>query len=376
LAKEIDQAGRHTTAIPLMRHLAEQKPSALNHHVLARTLFRIGKLDLAEKSFVQSLAIEPTEIAHNLFARLLFQREQFPEAETHIRAAIALSPEKAYLYNDLGRIRHMRAHPVDASRQYRRAVELNPTDLSPKTNLMSSLRAHALHRDATELYRATREFLHRGRLEARSGPLFGLHYDAALSPEFIFEEHASYGRALGEEAAKVSAPLRHEGWNRDPSRPLRVGYVSPDFFEHPVANFIEPVLAHHDRSRVEAFCYSDKTIPDATTARLRRLAHNWRHTSGVPDDRLIDLIRHDKIDVLVDLTGLTANNRLRVFARKPAPVQASWIGYFNTTGVAAIDYRITDRVTVPVEAERYFVEKVFCLPRSSNCFLPPPNSPG
>jgi predicted O-linked N-acetylglucosamine transferase (SPINDLY family) len=152
---------------------------------------------------------------------------------------------------------------------------------------------------------------------------------------------------------------------------LRVGYVSGDFREHSVAYFLEPVLrgqGGHDRAAVEVFCYADQRKRDAMTERLVSFGHQWRWVAGMSDDAVAELVRKDGIDVLVDLAGHSAENRLLVFARKPAPVQVTWLGYPNTTGLSAMDYRVTDAVADPPdlgEDERYS-EKLVRLPR---CFL-------
>ena len=135
--------------------------------------------------------------------------------------------------------------------------------------------------------------------------------------------------------------------NCSPGRRLKIGYVSPDLRYHSVAYFIEPLLKEHDRRVVEIYCYADVVRPDAVTARLRGYADHWRATVGLSDDNLAERIRSDSIDILVDLAGHTARNRLPVFARKPAPVQVTWLGYPNTTGLDAIDYRLVDAITDP-----------------------------
>src|SRR5436309_3269300 len=133
----------------------------------------------------------------------------------------------------------------------------------------------------------------------------------------------------------------------DPNRVLRVGYVSPDFRLHAVAYFMEPILANHNRSRVESYCYADVAVPDTMTQHLQSRAHQWRQTVNMPHEALFNGIRQDRIDILVDLCGHMGNNRLQVFARKPAPIQVSYLGYPATTGLPAIDYRLVDAITHP-----------------------------
>jgi protein O-GlcNAc transferase len=150
-----------------------------------------------------------------------------------------------------------------------------------------------------------------------------------------------------------------------------VGYVSPDLRRHAAAYFIEPVLAHHDRGRVEVFCYAEVEAPDDFTARLRGLAEHWRDTTGLTDEAVADLVRRDGIDVLVDLAGHTAGNRLLVFARRPAPVQLSYLGYPHATGLAAIPFSVGDTVTDPEEKPGSPGEDVVRLPGCFCCYAPP-----
>jgi predicted O-linked N-acetylglucosamine transferase (SPINDLY family) len=161
----------------------------------------------------------------------------------------------------------------------------------------------------------------------------------------------------------------HEN-ERDPKRPLRIGYVSADFRNHPVARYLMPALWHHG-SQVKVTCYSNSQMEDDTTRLMKRCADAWVNISRMKDDEAADRIRADGIDILIDLSGHTAGNRLPVFARKPAPVQVSWLGYFNTTGMDAMDYFISDPVHVTPEMEQWFSEKIVRLPDAYVAYAPP-----
>ena len=160
---------------------------------------------------------------------------------------------------------------------------------------------------------------------------------------------------------------------RSPDRRLRIGYVSPDFWQHPVGYFIEPVIRGHNRRNVEVFCYSDVVSPDALTERLRPASDHSRDIKGLDHAAVANMIRMDQIDILIDLAGHTARNRLLVFARKPAPVQATYLGYVNTTGLRAMDYIIVgpDLMT---EEFPIRVEQLCRLPQSGVCYQPPLNA--
>src|SRR5262249_55613006 len=146
-------------------------------------------------------------------------------------------------------------------------------------------------------------------------------------------------------------------------RRLRIGYVSADFREHPVVSFLEPLLATHDRHRFEIFCYADVPRPDVTTRRFQDHADSWRSLVGLSDRQAAERISQDDIDIVVDLAGHTGGNRLLAFARKPAPIQVSYLGYLGTTGLTAMDYYITDaRADPPGLSEAHYQEQLIHLP--------------
>jgi predicted O-linked N-acetylglucosamine transferase (SPINDLY family) len=161
----------------------------------------------------------------------------------------------------------------------------------------------------------------------------------------------------------------------DPNKKLRVGYVSPDFRTHSVAYFLDPLFQNHDTNVFDVYCYSDVSVPDVTTRRLRNNVKIWRDTSSLGSSELVRLIRGDGIDLLVDLSGHTAGNRLMAFAEKPAPVQVTWLGYPDTTGLDVMDYRITDLYADPVGSEKYYSEHLVRLEGCFLCYEPPGEAP-
>ena len=191
-----------------------------------------------------------------------------------------------------------------------------------------------------------------------------------MSPAALAELHRGFGRRQ-----ENAAVFRHE-IDRNPGRALRVGYVSPDFRQHSVAYFAEPLLAAHDPGAIEVTCYAAVKKRDNVTERLQSRAGAWRNILGMSDAAAADCIRADRIDILVDLAGHTAGNRLGVFARKPAPVQATYIGYPNTTGLTRVDYRLTDAsADPPGEDASLYTERLYRLPRCFLAYGPPPEAP-
>ena len=202
----------------------------------------------------------------------------------------------------------------------------------------------------------------------RSNLLYALNFDRRTSPEELFREHCEFGKRLGGTAAP------RPKWR--PKRSLKIGYVSGDFCDHPVSYFFEPVLENHRRGSFEITLYSSTARPDFLTRRLRRLACRWRDVRGASDAKLAAMVQRDGIDILVDLAGHTSIARLATFARKPAPVQATYLGYPNTRGLAAMDYRITDKwADPPGMTEQLHTEELVRLPHGFLCFRAPDASP-
>lgn len=189
----------------------------------------------------------------------------------------------------------------------------------------------------------------------------------------LLEKHCSWAR---QHARGLERATAHRSLSRPISGRLKVGYVSPDFMRSPVASFIEPVLAAHDRGEFELVCYSNSGQEDEVTGRLRGSCDVWRDISQIRDQEAADRIRVDGIDILVDLAGHTAGGRLLLFARKPAPVQVTWLGYPDTTGLDSMDYRLTDAIADPEGAtERFHTEELVRLPGGFLCYSPAPESP-
>jgi protein O-GlcNAc transferase len=195
--------------------------------------------------------------------------------------------------------------------------------------------------------------------------LFSLNLRDDVEPAFVAQEHRRYGRMMSAEAPAVPRPARRRG-----RRPLRVGYVSGDLVAHPVAWFLMPVLRHHDRGEVQSYGYSSGHV-DAVTERVRSVTDHWRPIARRGDDDVMRLIAADEIDILVDLSGHTPRNRLALFARRAAPVQATWLGYLNTTGLATMDYRITDAFADPPGmTEAFHTEQLARMPHSQWAYVP------
>ncbi|HMK49909.1 MAG TPA: hypothetical protein VK435_07635, partial [Thermodesulfovibrionales bacterium] len=227
--------------------------------------------------------------------------------------------------------------------------------------------------DDAEQYFRTSMRLDPWRIKPYESLLMLMNYSDRYDASAIFSEHLNFAR-------RFEAPLLpfHAGHTREKVRDkvLRIGYVSPDFRRHSVNYFLEPVLASHDHDRFEVFCYSDVAVSDVVTERLRGYANQWRDIAGMTDEEAAQLVRRDGIDILLDLAGHTGFNRILMFARKPAPIQVSWLGYPNTTGLSSVDYRLVDSYTDPPGmTDPYYTERLVRLPRTFLCYVPENGGP-
>ena len=193
-----------------------------------------------------------------------------------------------------------------------------------------------------------------------------MNYISSGCPLFIFEQHLEFERQFG---GLQTEPLFSPRSSLLTKKRLRIGYVSGDFRKHSVAYFFEPLLQHHNSNVFETFCYYNNSSIDEMTKSLIAASDHWRPIAGISDTDVADLIRNDKIDILVDLSGHTSKNRLLVFARKPAPIQVAWLGYPNTTGLSAIDYRFTDIIADPIgKADELHSESLVRLANGFQCY--------
>jgi predicted O-linked N-acetylglucosamine transferase (SPINDLY family) len=253
----------------------------------------------------------------------------------------------------------------DALAAYDTALRLRPGHVETHNNRGNALQAIARLDDALSAY-DTALSLRPDYADAHSNKLLALHYGAFDARGAI----AAQARAFGASVNRAGAPQAFAN-PPVPDRRLRIGYVSGDLRRHPVGYFLQSILRNHASDAVEVFCYSNNLKDDDLTASFQSDADHWRRLRGLTDEAAATLIRADAIDILVDMSGHTALNRLPLFARRPAPVQVSWLGYFGTTGLTAMDYVLADRFVVPPGEDDAFTEQVWRMPGSYLCFMPP-----
>ena len=364
---------RTATAIACLERAAQSAPAPSTLLELGLLVCAPGRVPRAQEYVLQAFESGGADAAcYRRLSEWLSGNPRFRLAGPRWQAILEACPDEVPVLVNIGAALQRQGLPCASVRFHERALRLAPRQLEALLNHGAALSDEGRFAEASAAYRRALEIAPDNAITT-SNLLFSLHLDPSVAAETIFAEHGAFGRRFGVPEAldpERFAPAR-DPRSRDPERRLRIGYVSPDLRAHPVAYFLEPVLRAHSPG-VELFCYSDALCPDAKTRELTELVPHFVACAGWTDAALAERIAADQIDILVDLAGHTARNRMLTFARKPAPLQVSWIGYFDTTGLEAIDCRIADAHSVPAEAERWFVERVERLPRSSNCFAHPP----
>jgi predicted O-linked N-acetylglucosamine transferase (SPINDLY family) len=298
---------------------------------------------------------------------------QSQEAELAYRHALELDPRLAQAWYNLGLLHQEGGLAAESESCYRTAAALvdaaadRPLWLLIYNNWGLLLYNQGRAQEAVELYRkALAESVQ--ATDLGSNLLFTLNSVPGLDPRQVRDEHAAWGR--------MHARTQYAHARPSAGPVIRLGYVSADFCSHALAPFIEPVLRRHDRSQFRVFCYNNGRNRDAVTERVQASADVWRDIHAWTDEAAAQAIRADRIDILIDVSGHTSGNRLLLFARKPAPVQLSYLGYLNTTGMAAMDYRITDACADPAGlSDQAHTERLLRLPQTLWCYEPPADAP-
>lgn len=356
-----------------------------------------GELDKAEEYFRQSIQLNPKHhSAYSYLGNIYKQRQDYVKAIDYHQKAIQITPQAAEVFCNLGIVfqevdknaeaiqcfeKAIQLNPkiveayfnlgntyfhlgnlTDAIRYYEKAIEHRPGYKEGYNNLGNALLNQARVDEAIECYK---------KADAPSNQLMVLNYSDTQTPESVFEQHRAWAAKLETKTPEIS-----NFHDKSPDRKLRIGYVSPDFRKHVVATFFEPILQFHNQEKFEIFCYDNQPRSDKVTEKLKNLGGKWRRIINLSDLEVVKLIREDQIDILIDLTGHMANNRLPLFALKPAPIQMTYLGYPHSTGLQTIDYRISDVHADPEGmTECFHSEKLLRFKQTAWCFQPPSNLP-
>ncbi|MGH8567078.1 MAG: tetratricopeptide repeat protein [Gammaproteobacteria bacterium] len=364
--------GRFEPALEAFDQALRIQPDiAEGHFNRGNALTGLGRSADALAAYDQALRIRPDYTQAHFNRGVILEREgRLKQAITAYDQALRIEPDWVAVYVNRGNALRELGRTKEALADYDRALRIKPDLAKAHGNRGNALSDQGRFKEAAAAYEQALR-IKPDYPEAHSDYLYCLNYDPAQDETSLFAAHRRWGTLYSHPAHAYDAYAN----SRDPDKTLRVGLVSADFVRHPVGYLVEPVLAAADPDEVQFICYSGRRTEDGLTARLKAKAVAWRSTLEVPDGALGEMIRADGIDILIDLAGHTAGNRLTMFALRPAPVQVSWIGYPFTTGLAAIDYALMDEVTVPPGAERGFVEQVVRLPETRWCYAPPDYAP-
>ena len=360
--------GKLTHAATELEAALRQRPDdfgALFHYAAA--LRALNRLDEAREVLKRAIALDAKNAdAHAALSDVLAAQGDLIGATAELEVVLAQRPGWADAHFNYGTLLRRQLRLEEAENAFRRAIAAQPGHAGAYRMLGEALLAQCRSEEAFEAYHIARQQNpHDFGLE--SAELFGLFGSERVSDEELFARHAAFGKRL--EAAN---PQRTSFANsRDPSRRLRIGYLSGDFRYHVVTLFMLPVLERHDRASFEVYCYSTADSADSYTRQIAAAADAWRPVAGQSPAQIAEAIAADAIDILVDLSGHSGTLQLATMARRPAPVQATWLGYLSTTGLKRIHYRITDGFADPPGAtDRYHTESLVRLPHSQWCYRP------
>ena len=352
----------------LRRAAALDKNNFDINYKLGSLLARLQQPAEAERFFGEALRCNPNSFeARVSLSDLQLTRGDLVAAAGEVEAAMKLRPDSVHLLFNYGLILKRLARQAEAETVFRRIIELDATYARAYQLLGAVLVSQCRMRDALDVFASGREHCP-DALDLESAELFALNCRDDISIDELFARHVKFGIRL-----EQLEPLRFGTFENipDPDRRLRIGFVSADFQYHVVPQFIVPLLERRDKSAVEVYCYSTGDTADEYTERVRSLSDVWRSVGRLPARGIADLIFRDRVDILVDLAGHSGVPSLRVFAQRPAPVQATWLGYLNTTGLTRIQYRLSDnQCDPPGLTDRYHTEKLIRLPHSQWCYRP------
>ncbi len=353
----------------ILKNNPDYVPALTNLGVLMRNR---GKPHEAIRLYQRGLAVRPDDANLNSnIGHVLTNLDRYSEALEHLQRAIEINPTMDKAYDNLAYLLNKVNRFQEAAEAGEKAVRLNPSNANAWNNLASAYQRQARIEEAIGAYRKAVE-VNPAFAMAHSNVLFCMLF----SPRYSSQEIAQAHRLWVEKQAKHIAARIQPAMTRDPKKkPLRIGFVSPDLRVHPVGNFLAPLFRSRNREDWEAICYSDVLVPDRMTEWFRSKADMWREIAGFGNDEVGLLINKDQIDILFDMAGHTGYNRLLLFAKKPAPVQVTWMGYLHTTGLATVDYLIADKTCIPEGEEHFYTEKILRMPDGLFCYDPPGLAP-
>jgi len=351
-------------AINSLNKAIKLDPNNVNaYNILGIIHRRIKNLELSSSCLKKVIKLEPSFAeAHNNLGNVYFEQENYKSATLCYESALKYKPDYAEALNNLGRSLKKIGQFEAAIVPFRKALALQPENASFLFNCAFLFHETGQSQLAIDFYQKIIALN-----STQNDHLLSINCFSIFPQSLLYKLHCNWGRETIKKLP-TNRPKPRKLKLKD-RQPIRIGYVSPDFRKHSVSYFFEPLIAHHDKNKVEVFCYYNNTEEDQVTRAIKSYADHWRPISMMNDMEVVNLIHKDKIDILIDLAGHTEGHRLEVFAYKPAPLQLTWLGYPNTTGLSTIDYRLTDEQADPeLESEQCYSEKLVHLPHGFLCF--------
>ena len=337
---------------------------------LGRLLTELGDYENCRELFQKAIDIKPDYYAPYASMGISYYKSNARESVKWFDKALEINPKADDVYSLRGYALNILGDTEAAEMSLRKAIELSETHAEYHQNLGNVLVVQSKIGEALEHCKRSIELNPRNNL-AFSNVLLYMHYIPQSTRDDIWKLHQTYSNLFEPKDLELHPYLSEPRTDRK----IRIGLVSSDFRKHSVAYFVEPLLTHKDSANFEYYTYANVKVPDKFSQRIADFSTKWQSILQLSDVEAAELIRQDKIDILVDLGGHTADNRLKVFCLKPAPVQVSWLGYPDTTGLKSIDYRLVDDITEPEGAEKYSSEKIIRLPGGFHCYSPFDDSP-
>ncbi|MEN8134471.1 MAG: tetratricopeptide repeat protein [Thermodesulfobacteriota bacterium] len=354
-------------------HAIDVKPKFTEAYFeLGNTYHLFGQREKSIECFKKALAINKNYLrAWNKLGIIFYELGRHEDIVTCFKRAIEINSLDPNLHSNLAYALINTGRLQEAENSCKKALDLNKDYAPAYRNLGAICEKMGAANDAVSFYRQSLAL--DPEHNTHSSILFDLNYVPTVSQEEIYLESLRWNELYAPTTLTDEQSLEND---REEGRRLKIGYLSPDFCDHSVSYFIEPVLRYHNRENIKVYCYANVEKTDVVTQRLRDAADEWHDIWGMEDTKVIDLIKENEIDILVDLAGHSKGNRLLVFAQRPAKVQITWLGYPNTTGLKALDYRLTDAIADPPgEADKLHSEKLIRMKNGFLCYQPEATAP-
>jgi len=372
-AQNLKNNGNFSGALEALEIANTLKPDFFEARVNSAEACRIlGKTAQAIENMEVAIYLKPDFFAgHNALGLLFYSIASFELAIKSFKNAISINPDFFEAYYNLGNCLRDVENFDEAITCFKTAISINPRFIQALTNCGEALLITGMIEEAEHCFLRALDIDKSSNIVI-SNLLLTQNYNPDYSQKQLFRHHRKYASLMLPCIDPFPAPVKKMCTT---DNKLRIGYVSGDFRNHPVSYFIAPLFAYCNKHGFDIFCYSNTKTPDSKTVYFRTQANAWHSICDMTDLEAAEKIRSDKIDILVDLSGHSADNRLGVFYYRPSPIQVTYLGYPNSTGMDSMGYRLTDSICDPTDGEAYYSETLHRLPGGFCCFGPPENAP-